>query len=122
VVGAASHLTSRIARDASNSVHWRGEPPCGRRSCRASRLYRAALVTLAVTGLLLLDARPTQARVAPVLPARAHDALNRLLRTLPCSTRALMTLLMVFVQRLDQRGYLIVDNVIVEKAYARRLP
>ena len=82
----------------------------------------AALVALAVTGLLLLDARPTQTRVARVLPARAHDALNRLLRTMPFSTRALMALLMAFVRRLDRPGYLIVDDVIVEKAYARRLP
>jgi hypothetical protein len=81
-----------------------------------------ALVALAVTGLLLLDPRPTQARVARILPAHAHDALNRLLRTLPCSTRALMALLIAFVPRLGQRGYLIVDEVIVAKARARRLP
>ncbi len=42
-----------------------------------------ALITLAVTGLILLDARQTQARVTRVLPGRCHDALNRLLRTMP---------------------------------------
>src|SRR2546426_9826770 len=48
------------------------------------------LVVLYVTGLLLLDARPTQTRISAKLPARGHDALNRLLRTMPLSTRALM--------------------------------
>jgi hypothetical protein len=47
-----------------------------------------ALITLVVTGLILLDARPTQTRLARFLPARCHDALNRLLREMPFSTRA----------------------------------
>jgi hypothetical protein len=81
-----------------------------------------ALITLYVTGVLLLDARPTQTRVTRVLPARCHDALNRLLRTMPLSTRALMQRLIAFARQLDQAGYLCLDDVIVEKAYAKRLP
>lgn len=82
----------------------------------------AALVALAVTGLILLDARPTQTRVARRLPLRCHDALGRLLRTMPWSTRALMTLLCAFAKRLGCEGYLVLDEVIVEKAFAKRLP
>src|SRR5205085_11846197 len=41
----------------------------------------AALIALSVTGLILLSARPTQTRLARHLPGRAHDALNRSLRT-----------------------------------------
>ncbi len=82
----------------------------------------AVLIAWAVTGLILLDARPTQTRVARVLPGRCHDALNRLLRTMPWSTRALTTLLMTFVKRRGQQGYLVLDDVIIEKAYAKRLP
>jgi hypothetical protein len=48
-----------------------------------------ALIALYVTGLILLDARPTQTRVTRVLPGRCHDALNRLLRVTPLSTRRL---------------------------------
>jgi hypothetical protein len=81
-----------------------------------------ALLTLAVTGLVLLDARPTQTRTARFLPARSHDALNRLLRTMPCSTRLLMRLLMSFATSLGQEGYLVLDDVVVEKAYAKKLP
>jgi hypothetical protein len=80
------------------------------------------LLALYVTGLLLLDARPTQTRVTRVLPGRCHDALNRLLRTMPLSTRALMHALSAFVLRLRRDGYLCLDDVIVEKAYAKRLP
>jgi hypothetical protein len=81
----------------------------------------AALIALAVTGLILLDARPSQTRVARVLPGRHHDALNRLLRTMPWSTRALMTLVIAFAKRLAREGYLALDDVIVEKAFAKRL-
>ncbi len=81
-----------------------------------------ALLTLAVTGLILLDARPTQTRVARFLPARCHDALNRLLREMPWSTRAVMTLVLAWAKHLKRDGYLVLDDVIVEKARARRLP
>lgn len=81
----------------------------------------AALIGLAVTGLILLEARPTQTRVARHLPARCHDALNRLLREMPWSTRALTALLLAFAKRLGRDGYLVLDDVIVEKAFAKRL-
>src|SRR5215217_7516904 len=81
----------------------------------------AALIALSVTGLILLSARPTQTRVARHLPGRAHDALNRSLRTLPWSTRVLMRLLCGFAKRLGRDGYLVLSEVIVEKAFAKRL-
>jgi hypothetical protein len=84
------------------------------------------LLALYVTGLLLLDARPTQPRIAERLPARSHDALNRLLRTMPWSTRALLRGLLRFAQGLSQHlgrpGYLVVDDVVIEKPFAKRLP
>jgi hypothetical protein len=81
----------------------------------------AVLIALYVTGLVLLDARPTQARVARLLPGRCHDALNRLLRTAPWSTRALMRLLVAWIRRTGASGYLCLDDVVVEKAFAKRL-
>jgi hypothetical protein len=80
-----------------------------------------ALIALYVTGLVLLDARPTQTRVARFLPSRCHDALNRLLRTSPLSTRSLMGLLVAWVARSGVPGYLCLDDVVVEKAFAKRL-
>jgi hypothetical protein len=77
-------------------------------------------VAVAITGLLL-DAHPTQTRVSNVLPARTHEAHNCPLRLMPFSTRPLMALLMAFVRCLGCPGYVIVDDVIVEKAYARRV-
>jgi SRSO17 transposase len=82
----------------------------------------AALIALSVTGLILLSARPTQTRVARRLPGRAHDALNRVVRTMPWSTRLLLRLLCTFAKRLGRDGYLMLDEVIVEKAFAKRLP
>jgi hypothetical protein len=81
----------------------------------------AALIALAVTGLILLEARPTHTRVARRLPARCHDALGRLLRQMPWSTRLLSALLCAFAKRLGCDGYLLLDDVIVEKAFAKRL-
>jgi hypothetical protein len=84
------------------------------------------LVALYVTGLVLLDARPTQVRISAKLPARGHDALNRLLRTMPLSTRALMGGLILLARQLGGRlgaaGYLVVDDVVLEKRFAQRLP
>jgi hypothetical protein len=84
------------------------------------------LVALYVTGLVLLDARQTQPRISAMLPARSHDALNRLLRVMPLSTRALMTGLILFAWHLSRRlgtlGYLCVDDVVIEKPFAKLLP
>ena len=86
----------------------------------------AGLVALYVTGLILLDARPSQTRISAALPARCHDALNRLLRTMPLSTRALLGgllgLVRVLSSGLGTPGYLCVDDVVIEKAFAKRLP
>jgi hypothetical protein len=81
----------------------------------------AILIALYVTGLILLDARPTQTRVTRLLPGRCHDALNRLLRSTPWSTRALMRLLVAWIRHASPPGYLCLDDVVVEKAFARRL-
>ena len=81
-----------------------------------------ALIGLYVTGLILLDVHPTQTRVTRFLPGRCHDALNRLLRVMPLSTRALMGLLIGWVQRHGEAGYLCLDDVVVEKTFAKRLP
>jgi len=81
-----------------------------------------ALIALYVAGLILLDERQTQTRVALFLPGRAHDALNRLLRVMPLSTRALMRLLIGWVGRgHHEEGYLCLDGVVIEKAFAKRL-
>jgi DDE superfamily endonuclease len=82
----------------------------------------AVLMALYVTGLVLLDAHPTQTRVARWLPGRCHDALNRLLRTMPWSTRKLLAPLVAWIRRTGASGYLCLDDVVVEKAFAKRLP
>ena len=79
------------------------------------------LIALYLTGLVLLDVRPTQTRVTRLLPGRCHDALNRLLRVTPWSTRALLGLLIAWIRRSGRPGYVCLDDVVVEKAFAKRL-
>lgn len=45
---------------------------------------------LYVAGLMLLETDQTTVRITTVLPARAHDALNRLLHTMPWSLHRLL--------------------------------
>lgn len=80
------------------------------------------LMRLYVAGLILLEKGQTAARIAAVLPARAHDALNGLLRVLPWSPQRLIVSLIRWVQRCGELGYLCLDDVVVEKPFAKRLP
>ncbi len=82
----------------------------------------AALITLYVVGLILLDSRQTQTRLSRFLPGRCHDAFNRLLRLMPLSTRALMGAMIRYVRSSRTPGYLCLDDCVVEKAFARKLP
>lgn len=77
------------------------------------------LVCLYVTGLILLDGKQTNTRITRYLPARCHDALNRLLRVVPFSTRALLGMCATFVKRSGVQGYLSLDDVIVPKPFSQ---
>lgn len=79
------------------------------------------LLAVYITGLLLLDRRQNGTRIADWLPARAHDAINRLLRTHRISTRALMQVLLSWAKQLGT-GFLAVDDVVVEKPFSQRNP
>jgi hypothetical protein len=77
-----------------------------------------ALTALYITGLVLLDRRQNGERMAAWLPARAHDALNRLLRVGPFSSRRVMNCLIAWAKVIG-RGYLVIDDVVVEKPFSR---
>lgn len=81
-----------------------------------------SLVAVYITGLLLLDRRQNGTRIADWLPARAHDAINRLLRTHEMSTRALMGTIIDWAKGLGINGYLAIDDVVVEKPFSRCVP
>lgn len=80
------------------------------------------LAALYVTGLILLDKCQTACRITDFLPSRCHDALNRLLRLMPFSCRAVMRLLQEWVKAQSMPGYLCLDDVVVEKPFANFLP
>lgn len=77
------------------------------------------LLCLYVTGLVLLDRRQNNKRISRWLPGRCHDALNRLLRTMPLSSRVLMRLILTYARRLGVKGYLCLDDVVVPKPFSR---
>jgi hypothetical protein len=79
------------------------------------------VMALYITGLILLEKGQTAVRIAMVLPGRAHDALNRLLRVLPWSPHQLILSLIRWVQRQTGPGYLCLDDVVVEKPFAKLL-
>jgi hypothetical protein len=114
-------MASRLYRSTRLLYEYVAATLCGLGVATLGTPTWAMLVAWAVTGLILLDARPTQTRVARWLPGRCHDALNRLYRVMPWSSRALTGLVIAYARRLGQDGYLVLDDVIVEKAFARRL-
>ena len=71
----------------------------------------AVLIAWTVTGLIF-DVRPTQSRVARRLTGRQYGALNRLLRTMPFSTRTLLAPLCAFAKPLGCDGYLVLDEAL----------
>lgn len=79
------------------------------------------VIALYVTGLILLEKSQTAVRIATVLPGRAHDTLNRLLRVLPWSPQQLILGLIRWVQGHGRAGYLCLDDVVVEKPFAKVL-
>jgi DNA-binding XRE family transcriptional regulator len=80
------------------------------------------LMALYVAGLILLGKGQTAVRMATVLPVRAHDALNRLLRVLPWSPYRLILGLIRWIPQVGEGGYLCLDDVVVAKSFAKLLP
>jgi len=79
-----------------------------------------ALMALYLCGLLLLDKRQTPWRIEQWLPARCHDATNRLLREMTLSTRQLLRALAHWAKG-QGSGYLCLDEVVIEKTYSRKV-
>lgn len=78
-----------------------------------------SLLALYICGLLLHEKNQNATRMALWLPARAHDAINRLLTQHRLSTRQLFGCLIEWAKRLG-RGYLVIDEVVVEKPFAQK--
>ena len=77
-----------------------------------------SLMAIYITGLILLDRRQNGTRISNWLPARAHDAINRLLRIHKVSTRAMMRAVIGWGKQLG-KGYLIIDDVVVNKPFSK---
>src|SRR5918997_1167875 len=128
-----THARWRFSRDAQ-TVSYHPSPRRPSRACAAPSGHRRSRqpdylrFDRAVCGGAdapgWASARNLKTRVALFLPGRAHDALSRLLRVMPLSTRTLMGHLIALCKRRRHRGdgYLCLDDVFIEKAFARKLP
>lgn len=76
------------------------------------------MLAIYISGLLLLDRRQNGTRISKWLPARCHDAINRLLRNPDTSSRLLMKTVLEWAKRLG-KGYVAVDDVVVEKCFSK---
>ena len=79
------------------------------------------LTALYISGLIFLDKRQTATRISDYFPGRSHDAINRLLRVMSISTRALMVILIEYAKSFGVIGYLALDDVVVEKRFSKKL-
>lgn len=82
---------------------------------------QCGLLCLYVAGLILLDDNQTNTRITMYLPARCHDAVNRLLRVVPFSSRALLRLAIAWIHQQGVVGHLSLDDVIVPKPFSRTM-
>lgn len=78
-----------------------------------------ALMAVYIVGIILLEKKQTATKIGRYLPARAHDALNRLLRSSDISTTALFNVLVRWVSQ-KEMGYLCIDDVVVSKPYSKK--
>jgi len=80
------------------------------------------LAALYIAGLILLDKHQNGCRITRFLPARCHDAINRLLRLMLLPTRAVMGLLIRWARAQSLPSYLCLDDIVVEKRFSRLCP
>ncbi len=75
-------------------------------------------VAVYVTGLIVLDTKQTQSRIARVIGHVSHDALNRLAQDLTPYYDQMVLGLLLILEALAP-GYLILDDVLIPKPFAR---
>ena len=76
-------------------------------------------VAVYVTGLVTLERKQTQSKIANTIGRVTHDALNRLANELPglCSQMAICTISLI--TGIYDSGYIILDDTVVPKPFSR---
>jgi hypothetical protein len=77
-------------------------------------------IAVYLTGLIVLDSKQTQSRIARVIGHVSHDALNRLAQDVTPLYDQLVIGLLLILEALSP-GYLILDDVLIPKPFAKYL-
>lgn len=85
--------------------------------------YISAKTLLAVavylSGLTVLDKRPTQANIANTIGKVSHDALNRIAKPIAINATLIANTIIYLTTGIPQLGYLILDDVVLPKPFSR---
>ena len=76
-------------------------------------------VSVYVSGLVTLEKKQTQSRIAKTIGYIAHDALNRLADKLPMLCTQMAVCITSLITGIYETGYIILDDTIVPKPFSR---
>jgi hypothetical protein len=76
-------------------------------------------VTVYVSGLVALEKKQTQSRIAKTIGYVAHDALNRLADKLPMLCAQMAAGMTTLITGVYETGYIILDDTVVPKPFSR---
>ena len=87
----------------------------------ARHLPAKALLPVAVyvTGLVALQRKQTQSRIARIIGHVTHDALNRLIDILPMLCTQMAVSVVSLITGIHKPGYIILDDTVVPKPFSR---
>ena len=88
---------------------------------QAPYISAKTLLAIAVylSGLTVLDTRPTQANIANTIGKVSHDALNRLTKPIAIKATTIANTAIGLITGIPQLGYLILDDVALPKPFSR---
>ena len=76
-------------------------------------------VTVYISGLLALEKKQTQSRIAKTIGYVTHDALNRLADKLPMLCAQMAAGMTFLITGIYETGYIILDDTVVPKPFSR---
>ena len=76
-------------------------------------------VTVYISGLVALEKKQTQSKIAKTIGYVTHDALNRLAFMLPMLCAQMAVCMTTLITGIYETGYIILDDTVVPKPFSR---
>ena len=76
-------------------------------------------VAVYISGLVVLEKKQTQSRIAKTIGHVSHDALNRLADILPMLCAQMAVGMTTLITGIYETGYIILDDTVVPKPFSR---